>query len=121
MGSRKLLRPIDTGLAVVEKGEVLCLYPEGTRSKSGEMLPFLKGTAWIALRTGAPIVPCGLVGTGRVPAPGTKNPWVGKRVRVNFGEPIRVEREPDHRLRKEKAEALTSQLLDAIVSLSSQS
>jgi 1-acyl-sn-glycerol-3-phosphate acyltransferase len=113
------IRAIDTALAVLERGEVLCLYPEGTRSLGGEMLPFLRGTAWIALRTGAPIVPSGLVGTGKVPAPGTKNPRFGKRVRVNFGEPILVEREDDHRLRKQKTEVLTSRLLDAITSLSS--
>ena len=113
------IRAIDTGLAVLERDEVLCLYPEGTRSKTGEMLPFLKGTAWIALKTGAPIVPCGLKGTGRVPPPGTKKPRFGKRVEVNFGQPIAVIREDDHRMRKEKAEALTSELLAAISSLSS--
>ena len=112
-------RAIDTALAVLERGEVLCLYPEGTRSLGGEMLPFLKGAAWIALRTGAPIVPSGLIGTGKVPAPGAKNPRFGKRVRVNFGEPIVVEREDDQQLRKQKAEALTSRLLEAITSLSS--
>lgn len=114
------IRAIDTALAVLERDEVLCLYPEGKRSLQGEMLPFLKGAAWIALRTGAPIVPSGLVGTGKVPAPGMKNPRFGKRVVVNFGEPIVVEREDDHRLRREKAEALTSQLFDAISTLSAE-
>lgn len=113
------IRAIDTGLAVLERGEVLCLYPEGKRSKSGEMLPFLKGAAWLALRTGAPIVPSGIVGTGKQPPPGERKPLIGKRVRVSFGQPITVEREDDHRIRKEKAEALTSQLLTAITSLAS--
>jgi 1-acyl-sn-glycerol-3-phosphate acyltransferase len=113
------IRAIDTGLAVLERGEVLCLYPEGKRSKSGEMLPFLKGAAWLALRTGAPIVPSGIVGTGKAPPPGERKPLLGKRVRVNFGEAIPVEREDDHRIRKEKAEALTSRLLEAITSLAS--
>jgi 1-acyl-sn-glycerol-3-phosphate acyltransferase len=114
------IRAIDTALAVLERGEVLCLYPEGTRSLAGEMLPFLRGTAWIALRMGVPIVPCGLVGTGKVPDAGEKNPRFGKRVQVNFGEAIPVKREDDHRLRKEKAEALTGQLLTAITSLASR-
>jgi 1-acyl-sn-glycerol-3-phosphate acyltransferase len=83
------------------------------------MLPFLRGTAWIALRTGAPIVPCGLKGTGRVAPPGTKKPRFGKRVEVNFGQAIQVEREDDHRARREKAEAITSELLAAIASLAS--
>jgi 1-acyl-sn-glycerol-3-phosphate acyltransferase len=113
------IRAIEIGLAVLEQGKVLCLYPEGKRSLSGEMLPFLRGTAWIALRSGAPIVPSGLVGTGKVAAPGTKKPWIGKRVQVNFGELILVEREDDPRRRKERADALTSRLLEAITSLSS--
>jgi len=109
------IRAIDTGLAVLERGEVLGLYPEGTRSLSGEMLPFLKGAAWIALRMGVPIVPCGLKGTGRRPPEG--KPLIGKRVEVNFGPPLSIEREDDPRVRKEKAEALTAQLLDAITGL----
>ncbi|HEX9411377.1 MAG TPA: 1-acyl-sn-glycerol-3-phosphate acyltransferase [Actinomycetota bacterium] len=109
------IRAIDTGLAVLERGEVLGLYPEGTRSLSGEMLPFLKGAAWIALRTGVPIVPCGLKGTGRRPPEG--KPLIGKRVEVNFGPPLPIEREDDPGVRKEKAEALTAQLLDAITGL----
>jgi 1-acyl-sn-glycerol-3-phosphate acyltransferase len=113
------IRAIDTALAVLDRDEVLCLYPEGTRSLSGEMLPFLKGAAWIALRTGAPVVPCGLWGTGKVPAPGGRNPLIGKRVRVTFGQQIEVEREDDPRLRKEKAEALTARLLEAITTLAS--
>jgi 1-acyl-sn-glycerol-3-phosphate acyltransferase len=109
------IRAIDTGLAVLERGEVLGLYPEGTRSLSGEMLPFLKGAAWIALRMGVPIVPCGLKGTGRRPPEG--KPLIGKRVEVIFGPPLPIEREDDPRVRKEKAEALTAQLLDAITGL----
>jgi 1-acyl-sn-glycerol-3-phosphate acyltransferase len=109
------IRAIDTGLAVLERGEVLGLYPEGRRSLSGEMLPFLKGAAWIALRMGVPIVPCGLKGTGRRP-PGGK-PLIGKRVEVNFGPPLSIEREDDPAVRKEKAEALTALLLDAITGL----
>jgi 1-acyl-sn-glycerol-3-phosphate acyltransferase len=113
------IRAIETGLAVLEQGKLLCLYPEGKRSLSGEMLPFLRGTAWIALRTGAPIVPSGLKGTAKVPEPGTKKPLIGKRVTVRFGQPIPVQREDDPRRRKEKADALTSQLLEAITRLSS--
>ena len=110
------IRAIDAGLAVLERGEALGLYPEGTRSKSGEMLPFLRGTAWIALRRGAPIVPCGLKGTGRR-STHPRPPLIGKRVEVNFGTPIPVDREDDVRARRQKAEALTSQLLEAITEL----
>jgi 1-acyl-sn-glycerol-3-phosphate acyltransferase len=109
------IRAIDTALALLEQGDVVGVYPEGTRSRTGEMLPFLKGAAWLALRTGAPIVPCGLKGTER--RRGGKRKGLRRRVRVAFGSPMRVDAEPDSRVRREKADALTGQLLLAIQEL----
>ena len=104
------VRAVDTALALLERGEAVGIYPEGTRSRSGEMLPFLKGAAWLALKTGVPIVPCGLEGTG--------GPWwKRKRVTVRFGETIRVEEESDPRKRRELAQGLTVRLLDEITRL----
>src|SRR5712691_5261489 len=57
------VRGVEIATAILQRGKVLGIYPEGTRSRSGEMLPFLGGAAWLALRTGATIVPCGLGGT----------------------------------------------------------
>jgi 1-acyl-sn-glycerol-3-phosphate acyltransferase len=107
------VRAMDIGLAVLEKGDVLGLYPEGTRSKEAEMLPFLKGAAWLALKVGAPIVPCGISGTQRR----GKYPQLLKRVQVAFGVPIQVQRVTDARQRRERAGQLTDQLLEAITSL----
>ncbi|HEV8421054.1 MAG TPA: 1-acyl-sn-glycerol-3-phosphate acyltransferase [Actinomycetota bacterium] len=109
------IRAIDTALALLERGDVVGVYPEGTRSRTGEMLPFLKGAAWLALRTGAPIVPCGLKGTER--RRGGKRRGLRRRVRVSFGPSIHVNGEPDARVRREKADALTDQLLLAIQEL----
>lgn len=109
------IRAIDTALALLERGEVVGVYPEGTRSRTGEMLPFLKGAAWLALRTGAPIVPCGLRGTERRGR--GERARLRRRVRVAFALPIPVEAEADIRVRKEKADAITGQLLEAIRSL----
>jgi 1-acyl-sn-glycerol-3-phosphate acyltransferase len=106
------IRAIDTALALLERGEMVGVYPEGTRSRTGEMLPFLKGAAWLALRTGAPIVPCGLRGTER--ARGLR---LRRRVRVAFGPAIEVEAEPDARARRERSDVLTQQLLHAIQAL----
>lgn len=107
------IRAIDTAMALLERGEVIGVYPEGTRSRTGEMLPFLKGAAWLALRTGAPIVPCGLRGTER----GSRGGRLRRRVLVSFGPAILVESEADHRARRRKAEVITDQLLEAIRSL----
>ncbi|HXF57863.1 MAG TPA: 1-acyl-sn-glycerol-3-phosphate acyltransferase [Actinomycetota bacterium] len=108
------VRAVEVGLGVLERGEVLGLYPEGTRSRSGRMLPFLQGAAWFALRTGAPIVPCGISGTARRPD-GRRT--LRKHVTVAFGPPIRVERTSDPRARRQQAEALTRELLEAVSGL----
>ncbi|HEX5940537.1 MAG TPA: lysophospholipid acyltransferase family protein, partial [Dehalococcoidia bacterium] len=51
---------------VVLDGDVLGMFPEGTRSKTGSMNRAHPGTALIALRTGAPIVPAGITGTEKI-------------------------------------------------------
>jgi 1-acyl-sn-glycerol-3-phosphate acyltransferase len=107
------VRAMDIGLAVLEKGDVLGLYPEGTRSKKAEMLPFLKGAAWLALKVGAPIVPCGIIGTERR----GRYPQLVKRVQVTFGSPIQVERVTDARDRRARAEEITTRLLEEITAL----
>jgi 1-acyl-sn-glycerol-3-phosphate acyltransferase len=107
------VRAMDIGLAVLERGDVLGLYPEGKRTKSTTMAPFLKGAAWMALKVGAPIVPCGIVGTER---PG-KRPQLRKRVRITFGPAIQVERVDEPRRRRERAEEVTAQLLEGISAL----
>lgn len=107
------LRAIRMALAVVSRRQVLGMYPEGTRSP-GELLPFLNGAAWVALRTGAPIVPCAISGTDR-----TSQAWRPRRVRVrvSFAPPIAVERVDDPVKRLSRATAITSELREAIVSL----
>lgn len=104
------VRAVDTALALLERGDGVGIYPEGKRSKTGEMLPFLKGAAWLALRTGAPIVPSGIRGSGG-------HWWNRKRVTVSFGPPIFVDREPNPPARREKAEAITETLLQEITRL----
>jgi 1-acyl-sn-glycerol-3-phosphate acyltransferase len=107
------VRAMDTGLAVLQKGDVLGLYPEGRRSKSGEMLPFLKGAAWLALKVGAPIVPCGISGTERT----GRYPDIRKRVEIAFGPRIEVESVDDPRQRRERADEITTRLLEGIASI----
>jgi 1-acyl-sn-glycerol-3-phosphate acyltransferase len=107
------VRAMDIGLAVLQQGDVLGLYPEGRRSKSGELLPFLKGAAWLSLKVGAPIVPCGISGTERR----GKYPDLRKRVRIVFGPRIEVERVDEPRRRRERAEELTTRLLEGITTI----
>ena len=58
------LTSVRIAVAAVQRGDVLGMYPEGTRSL-GTLLPFLPGAAWLALAMGAPLVPCAISGTDR--------------------------------------------------------
>lgn len=74
-------------LKVLRDGEVLGMFPEGTRSLDGRVQKAYSGAAVLAEKTGACIVPVGIVGTGRVMRKGAVLPRRG-RVSVRFGKPI---------------------------------
>ncbi|WP_308468286.1 lysophospholipid acyltransferase family protein [Rathayibacter soli] len=74
---------------IIETGSAFALYPEGTRSQDGRLYKGRTGVAWLALSTGAPVVPVGLIGTDRLQPPGKAIPRL-RRVTVVFGEPIDV-------------------------------
>ncbi|NNH05378.1 lysophospholipid acyltransferase family protein [Microbacterium ulmi] len=73
---------------LLEAGKAVALYPEGTRSLDGRLYRGRTGVAFLALQTGAPVVPVGLVGTDKVMPVGAKMPSLKHRVTVKFGEPL---------------------------------
>lgn len=73
----------------LEAGEAVVLFPEGKLSETGELQPFLPGAALIALRTGAPVIPVGLLNTSEMLPYGAQIPRRSSRpVRVKFGPPV---------------------------------
>src|SRR6266545_4095343 len=109
------LRAIQVGLEVIRRGEVLGMYPEGTRTPR-TLLPFLGGAPWVALATGSPLLPCGIAGTEEALPRGSRVP---KRVpiRVAFAPPIEVEQIDDPVKRRAEAERLAGDLRVAIAPL----
>jgi 1-acyl-sn-glycerol-3-phosphate acyltransferase len=81
-------RALESATEVLEAGGVFGIYPEGTRTRDGKLHRGHTGVARLALRTGAPIVPVGLIGTDEVQPIDTKLPRLFKTVRIRFGEPI---------------------------------
>ena len=75
---------------LLEQGSAVALYPEGTRSLDGRLYKGRTGVAFLALQTGAPVVPVGLVGTDDVMPVGATMPSLKHRVTVKFGEPLRL-------------------------------
>jgi 1-acyl-sn-glycerol-3-phosphate acyltransferase len=75
----------------LEEGASIILFPEGTRSRSGELLPFKRGGFLLALRTKAPVVPVTVNGSARILPRGDWRIRSGE-VEVVVGEPISLER-----------------------------
>lgn len=83
---------LDTARQVLERGGLFGIYPEGTRSRSGKLHKGRTGAARLAIETGAPIIPVGLVGTAEVQPPDSALPKFFRPVSVRFGAPIQVDR-----------------------------
>ncbi|MFQ5525616.1 MAG: lysophospholipid acyltransferase family protein [Thermoanaerobaculia bacterium] len=73
-----------------EQGVSVLVFPEGTRSISGEMLPFKRGGFLLALKSGLPVVPVGIVGSRDVQPKSSFKIRPG-RVRVHYGVPVPVQ------------------------------
>jgi 1-acyl-sn-glycerol-3-phosphate acyltransferase len=110
---------IDVGVDLLREGHALGIYPEGTRSPDGRLYKFRTGVARLAARSGAPVVPVGLVGTREVQPPGSKR-WHVSPLAVHFGPPLDYSgRTGDERSAK-ALRAITEEVREAIQSLSRQ-
>jgi 1-acyl-sn-glycerol-3-phosphate acyltransferase len=98
-------------LEVIRRGRLLGMYPEGTRA--GHLQGFLPGAAWVALATGAPLIPVGITGTAEAMPRGSPLPRKS-RVRVAFGEPMWPGREERARTRLKRAREVTDDLRRAV-------
>ena len=105
-----------TGLAVLQSGELLGMFAEGTRSRDRPMGPFLLGAAWLARRTGAPIVPCAIRGTEPFPGPRWLRWLRPRRVRIVFGPPMWA-KAANGTGRRESVAAFTDSVRSAVASL----
>jgi 1-acyl-sn-glycerol-3-phosphate acyltransferase len=107
--TRAAAASIDIGVEVLTRGEALGIFPEGTRSPDGRLYKFRTGVARLALRTGAPVVPVGLVGTREVQPPGSRT-WHRAPVAVHYGEPMHF----GHRAHEERSSRTLREITDAI-------
>ncbi|MFD1831037.1 MULTISPECIES: lysophospholipid acyltransferase family protein [Streptomyces] len=110
---------IEEGLKVLGRGELLGIYPEGTRSHDGRLYRGRTGVAVMALRTGVPVVPCAMVGTFEIQPPGRSLPRIG-RVTIRFGEPLDFSRFAGLHEERTVLRAVTDEIMYAIMNLSGQ-
>jgi 1-acyl-sn-glycerol-3-phosphate acyltransferase len=74
---------------VLEQQQVLALFPEGTRSRTGQLKPFRFGAARLALKHNVPLVPAAIIGTDQAMPAGAKLPRRAP-IGVAFGPPIDI-------------------------------
>ncbi|MGA7096815.1 MAG: lysophospholipid acyltransferase family protein [Acidimicrobiia bacterium] len=84
--SRLPLGTLRTALDRLRAGEVVGVFPEGTRVRQWGDLPMKRGAAWLAIRAGVPLVPIAISGTDR--AFGVDNRLRPGRITVVVGEPL---------------------------------
>ena len=118
-GGRASEAAITTGLRVLRRGDLLGIYPEGTRSPDGRLYRGKTGVARMALECQVPVIPVAMIDTDKVQPIGQIVPRIG-RVGVIFGEPLdfsRYEGMEDDRL---VLRAITDDIMYALMELSGQ-
>ncbi|WP_075982147.1 lysophospholipid acyltransferase family protein [Bacillus massilinigeriensis] len=101
MSDREALRK---GLAVLNEGKVLGIFPEGHRSKTGELGKGLAGAGFFTLRSDALVVPCAIIGPYKA----------FKRLKVVYGKPMDMS---EYRERKASAKEVTEAIMAQIKGL----
>lgn len=82
---------ITTAVGLLAEGEIVALFPEGSRSPTGELYKFRSGLARIAAAAQVPVLPVGVLGTREVWPPGARLPWrrpAPGAVHVSYGTPL---------------------------------
>lgn len=97
---------LKAGLEHLAGGGALGVFPEGTRG-SGTFDQIAEGLAYLAVRSGAPVVPVAVFGTSEAWQKGASIPKLRAPVRLVFGPPLTVAVEGDPRARRTVAEAAT--------------
>ncbi len=86
-GGRASEAALHTALRILGQGNLLGIYPEGTRSGDGRLYRGRTGVARMALEAGVPVIPVAMIGTYEIQPPGQVKPRV-RRVGMRFGAPL---------------------------------
>ncbi|BCJ60757.1 lysophospholipid acyltransferase family protein [Micromonospora endophytica] len=117
-GGRAALSAFDAAIPALQGGDLVAVYPEGTRSPDGRLYRGRTGTARLALAAGVPVIPVGMIGTDKIQPIGARvpRPFTGK-ITVRFGKPLDFTGRPNDRT---SLRAMTDELMAEIQKLTGQ-
>ncbi|MFI5523624.1 lysophospholipid acyltransferase family protein [Streptomyces platensis] len=118
-GGRASRAALSSGLAVLRKGRLLGIYPEGTRSHDGRLYKGRTGVASMAVTAGVPVVPCAMIGTFEAQPAGRRLPRA-MRITIRFGAPLDFSRYAGLADEHIALRAVTDEIMYAILALSGQ-
>ena len=113
-------RALRSGLRVLAEGNVLGIYPEGTRSPDGRLYKGKTGVARLALESRASVVPCAMMDTFEFLPPGSLHPQLKIRPGVIFGKPMEFSRYYGKESDRAALRAVTDEIMAEIAKLSGQ-
>src|SRR3954452_20542012 len=118
-GGRASEAALETGLKVLRRGDVLGLYPEGTRSPDGRLYRGKTGVARLALEAGVPVLPVAMIGTDKVQPIGRRVPKIG-RVGIVIGRPLDFSRYDGMQDDRFVLRSITDEIMYELMELSGQ-
>ena len=101
---------IRTALTLLESGNILGIFPEGTRSKNGKLGAPEAGLALLAVKAGVPVVPTAIIGTNKI----FKNGCLFPKFKIIFGKPLLFDRS------SESMDAMSARVMTEISQLLAQ-
>jgi len=110
---------LGAGAQVLKNGELLGIYPEGTRSPDGRLYRGKVGVARLALECRVPIIPVAMIGTDKVQPIGKKVPNI-RRIGVIFGEPLDFSHLADRAEEYEVQRQVVDTVMERLMRLSGQ-
>ena len=119
-GGRASEAAIRTGVEVLREGDLLGIYPEGTRSPDGRLYRGKTGAARMAIEAGVPVVPVAMIGTDRAQPIGAKVPSRAVKIGVRVGPPIDLTEFAGRHDDREVLREATTRIMNAIQALSGQ-
>jgi len=119
-GGQASERALATGLRVLAGGNLLGIYPEGTRTPDGRLFRGKTGVARLALEARVPVIPCAMIGGFEFQPPGRITPRLAIRPGVRFGPPLDFSRYYGLETDKIVLRAVTDEIIYQIMKLSGQ-